>query len=340
MFLNVLTSRSSKTLVALSLGLCLAAAGNAQPADRTIDVQGHRGARSWLPENTLESFSQALQMGASTLELDIAITRDGVLVITHDQTLNPDITRGPDGRFLESRGPAISSLTFEELSRYDVGRIKAGTAYANLYPAQRPIEGARIPRLSDLFDLVRKSGNEQVRFAIETKVSPLTPELTIAPEAFATAVISAIRQANLTARSSILSFDWRTLQVVKRDAPEIPTVYLSIQQRNFDNIKDDGAAASPWTAGIRYRDNGSVPKMIKTAGGHTWSAFHRDLTAAKVREAQDLGLKVLAWTVNEPLDISRMLDLGVDGIVSDSPDRVVEELRRKGLKPLGAAPAR
>lgn len=327
-------TRVGTVLLALLAGLCLPAAAVAQPAERTIDVQGHRGARALAPENTLESFALALSLGVTTLELDIAITRDGVLVISHDPRLNPDITRGPDGNFLASHGPAISSLSFEELGRYDVGRIKPGSAYAKPYPEQRPVDGARIPRLSDLFEMVKKSGNTQVRFAIETKVSPLAPEFTSSPEVFARAVVAAVRDAKLAPRTSILSFDWRTLKTVQQEAPDIPTVYLSMQQRGFDNIGADQAEASPWTAGLRYRDHGSVPRMIKAAGGHTWSAFHRDLTAAKVKEAQALGLQVLAWTVNEPSDIANMLDLGVDGIVSDRPDRVFQALGPKGLKPL------
>jgi glycerophosphoryl diester phosphodiesterase len=338
-FSNLRRVSAWPALLALLAGLCLSGAAAAQPAQRVIDVQGHRGARGLAPENTLASFAQALSLGVSTLELDIAITRDGELVIAHDPTLNPDITRGPDGSFLAARGPAISSLSLAELGRYDVGRIKPGTAYARLHAEQRPVDGARIPRLSELFDMVKKSGNEQVRFAIETKVSPLAPELTVSPEVFARAVVAAVRDANMASRTSILSFDWRTLKTVQQEAPDIPTVYLSMQQRGFDNIGDGPAGPSPWTAGLRYRDHGSVPRMIKAAGGHSWSAFHRDLSAAKVKEAQELGLQVLAWTVNEPPDIAAMLDLGVDGIVSDRPDRVVETLARKGLKPLLPAPA-
>ncbi len=296
----------------------------------SLDLQGHRGARALSPENTLESFAQALAIGVTTLELDIAITKDGVLVISHDRALNPDITRGPDGRFLEGRGPLISTLTFDEIRRYDVGRIKPGTAYARLYADQQPVDGARIPRLADLFALVKKSGNGQVRFAIETKVSPLAPRDTLDVEVYTSAVIAAIREAGVASRSSILSFDWRTLQVVQRDAPEIPTVYLTVQQGG-DTIAADKPQASPWTAGLRYSEHGSVPRMIKAAGGRIWSAHHLDLTAAKIKEAHGLGLQVLAWTVNEPAQMATLLDMGVDGIVSDRPDLVREEMKRRGM---------
>ena len=296
-----------------------------------LDLQGHRGARGLAPENTLQGFAHALGIGVTTLELDIAITQDGVLVISHDPALNPDITRSADGRFLEARGPLIRDLAFEQLSRYDVGRLKPGSEYASRHPQQQPADGARIPALAALFALVKKSGNTSVRFAIETKLTPLAPQETWAPAPFARALIAAIRDAGVASRSTILSFDWRTLAVVQQEAPEIGTVYLSAQQPWLDNIGAGRAEGSAWTAGVQHKDHGSVPQMIKAAGGRIWSCFFGDLDAAKVREAHRLGLQVLAWTVNEPAQIARMLDLGVDGIVSDRPDRVREEMKRRGL---------
>lgn len=311
--------------------LVLALSITAGSGAAALDLQGHRGARGLAPENTIAGFARAMAVGVTTLELDIAITKDDVLVISHDPALNPDITRGPDGRFLEARGPLIRQLGFDELQRYDVGRLKPGTDYAKRYPQQAAVDGARIPRLADLFELVRKSGHADLRFAIETKVTPTAPEETVAPDAFARAVIAAIREAGVASRSTVLSFDWRTLAVVQRQAPEIATVYLSAQQSWLDNIAADKPEGSAWTAGIQYREHGSVPKMVKAAGGRIWSSFFGDLDAAKVREAQSLGLQVLAWTVNAPRDIERMLDFGVDGIVSDRPDLVREAMQRRGL---------
>ena len=128
-------------------------------------------------------------------------------------------------------------------------------------------------------------------------------------------------------RAQIQSFDWRTLQVVQRIAPEIPTAYLTVQRR-FDNVAAGQPQGSAWTAGFQYRDHGSVPKMIKAAGGSHWSAYFGDLDAQKVKEAQALGLKVLAWTVNDPAVMARMIDYGVDGLITDRPDlarRLLEE---------------
>jgi glycerophosphoryl diester phosphodiesterase len=298
-----------------------------------VDLQGHRGARGLAPENTLPSFERALALGVDTLELDIAITRDGVLVIHHDPTLNPNTTRDASGRWLEKRGPAIHTLTWAELQTFDVGRLKPGSDYGRNYPDQQPVDGTRIPRLSDLFDLVSRSGNAAVRFAIETKIAPDKPEETQAPEPFARAVVEEIRKAGMAPRAAILSFDWRTLQVVQIIAPEIPTVYLSAQQRWLDNIGADRPEGSRWTAGFQWKDHGSVPKMVKAAGGGVWSVYFGDLDVQKLREAQSLGLKVLVWTVNDPAVAARMLDAGVDGIISDRPDlmrRLLDE--RKGRK--------
>jgi glycerophosphoryl diester phosphodiesterase len=141
----------------------------------SLDLQGHRGARGLAPENTLPAFARALSIGVSTLELDCAITKDGVIVVSHDALLNPDFTRGPDGRWLAHDGPSIASLSFDELQRYDVGRIRPGSPYAARFAHQQQLDGVRIPRLADLFALVRKSANSSVRFNIETKTSPLTP---------------------------------------------------------------------------------------------------------------------------------------------------------------------
>jgi glycerophosphoryl diester phosphodiesterase len=301
-------------LIVLGVTLAMTAASHA------LDIQGHRGARGLAPENTLPAFARALAIGVTTLELDCGITRDGVVVVSHDPALNPDITRTPDGRWLEQQGAAIRQLTFDELQRYDVGRIKPGSAYAKRFPAQAPHDGTRIPRLADLFALVRMSGNETVRFNIETKISPLAPDQTATPEDFARKLISAVRAGGMAGRTVIQSFDWRTLLVVQKEAPEIPTVYLSARQDFLDNIRAT-EQDSPWSAGFHVsRFGGSISRAVKAAGGAVWSPYYREVTRENVKEAQGLGLKVVVWTVNTEAEIRNMLELGVDGIISDYPD--------------------
>ncbi len=307
-------------------------AGVPSLAQRTVDLQGHRGARGLLAENTLPSFALALQTGVSTLELDVVVTRDDVLVISHDPALNPDITRDAQGQFLRDKGPDIRQLTFEQLQSYDVGRIKPGSRYAQTFSAQKGQDGVRIPRLKDLFALVNAQGDTQVQFAIETKITPQRPDQTPDPERFVQLLLQEVREHGLQGRVQILSFDWRTLQAVQKLAPGMPTVYLTAQLSTLDNLGIRSGQASAWTAGFQHAQHGSVPRMIQAAGGSHWSSFWRELDAQKVREAQSLGLKVLAWTVNDRQSMGQMLDLGVDGLVTDRPDIAAELLKERGIR--------
>ncbi len=314
-------------------GLPLAILALTATSAYAFDLQGHRGARGLRPENTLPAFAHALSLGVTTLELDTGITRDGVVVVSHDPALNPDIARGPDGSWLNSAGPAIWSLTNEALQRYDVGRIRPGSAYAKRFPAQHAVDGTQIPRLADLFALVRRSGNETVRFNIETKISPLSPNETATPEEFARTLLSAVCAGGMAGRTTIQSFDWRILEIVQREAPEIPTAYLTAQQDFLDNIQS-GSPSSPWTAGLHMsRYQNSLPRMVRAAGGGVWSPYYGEVTRENVQEAQSLGLKVVVWTVNEPADLRRMMELGVDGIISDYPDRLRRAADEMGIQP-------
>ena len=320
--------------VHLKAALCalLMAFSLPSPAQRIIDLQGHRGARGLLAENTLPSFALALQAGVSTLELDVVVTRDDVLVISHDPALNPDITRDAQGHFLSSKGPDIRQLTFEQLQTYDVGRINPASRYAQTFSAQKGQDGVRIPRLKDLFELVKAQGHSQVKFAIETKITPQRPDQTPEPERFVQLLLQEIREHGMSERVQILSFDWRTLQVVQKLAPGMPTVYITAQLPALDNLGIKSGQPSAWTAGFQHAQHGSVPRMIKAAGGSHWSSFWRELDAQKVREAQSLGIKVLAWTVNDRQSMGQMLDLGVDGLVTDRPDIAADLLKERSIR--------
>lgn len=313
----------------LSLALFLFA--TCASAQSSIDLQGHRGARGLMPENTLPAFELAMKLGVTTIELDVVASRDGVLVISHEPALNPDLTRDGSGNFLKSAGPNLIDLSVDEIARYDVGRLNPASQYAKAFPDQRAVDGTRIPKLSDLFALARRAGDEKIRFAIEMKITPLRPEQTPDPEAFVRMLMKEITAAGMAKRVQILSFDWRVLRIVQRDFPEIPTVYLTLQSRGLDNVMAASDIESPWNAGFTYRKHGSIPKMIKAAGGTHWSSNWRELNAANIAEAKSLGLKVLAWTVNDRQAMQAMLDLGVDGLVTDRPDIAIELLRDRKI---------
>ncbi|MDP2034717.1 MAG: glycerophosphodiester phosphodiesterase [Polaromonas sp.] len=307
------------------LVILVMAAAVAPPA-AAFDLQGHRGARGLAPENTLPAFERALAIGVSTLELDIGLTADGVVVITHDPYLNPLFTRDAGGQWLAGRGPLIRSLNFAQLQAYDVGRIQPGTPYANTFANQQPLDGTRIPTLAALFERVKLLGATGVRFNIETKLNPEQPADTASAEQMTEALLKVVRDAGMLGRVSIQSFDWRTLQIVQRLEPSIPTVYLSIQTANTNNI-----SSGAWTAGFKIAEHASVPAMVKAAGGAVWSPNGGALTQALVQQAQALGLKVIPWTINQAADMERLIAWGVDGLITDYPDRLREVLRQRQL---------
>ena len=296
-----------------------------------FDLEGHRGTRGLAPENTLAAFRKALAIGVTTIETDMGVTKDDVVVISHNPNLSPDLVRDPEGHWLASQGPQIRTLTFAELGRYDIGRINPQSAYSKQFPEQQPADGERFPKLSELFDLGKASG-KPVRFNIETKITPTSGADTPDPATFVRMVVAAVKAANMTDRVTVQSFDWRTLVEVKRIAPEIETSCITMQTKDNDTVSEPEGAASPWHAGLKLRDHdGSLPKLVKAAGCGVWSMFWRNLTAKDLADAHALGLKVLPWTVNDRSEMRKLIDLGVDGVITDYPDRLREVMAEKGM---------
>ena len=289
-----------------------------------FDLQAHRGGRGLAPENTLAAFSQAVALGVDTLELDIGLTADGVVVISHDTSLNPDHTRDAQGQWLAAKGPTIRSLTLAQLQRYDVGRIRAESEYGKQFAKQQAVDGQRIPTLAALFEQARAS---KVRFNIETKVDPTLPDETAAPDAVADALVAEIERAGMASRVTIQSFDWRTLSRVGQKAPHIPRAYLTSNRTLSD---------PRWTQGMELASQGSAPQLVKAAAGPsaapvTWSPAFREVTQAQVQQAHQLGLQVLPWTVNARADMARLIEWGVDGIITDYPDMLRDVMRERGM---------
>jgi glycerophosphoryl diester phosphodiesterase len=299
-----------------------------------IDLQGHRGTRGLAPENTLAAFRKALAIGVTTLETDLALTADDVLVLSHEPRLNPALTRTPDGRWLADEGPAIRSLTVAEVQRYDVGRLDPSHAYGRAFPEQIPADGERIATLAQLFALARDArspGGRPVRFNIETKLTPTSAATTASAEEFADALVRELDAAGMADRVTVQSFDWRSLRALKRRAPSIQTVCLTIESDGMNTVRTDASGASPWHAGLRRADyGGSLLRTVRAAGCAVWSPFWRNLSADAVSEAHALGLAVVPWTVNEPADIDRMLEFAIDGLITDYPDRARRLFAQRG----------
>lgn len=301
-----------------------------------LDLQGHRGARGVAPENTLPGFATTLAIGVSTLEMDLGVTADDRLVVIHDSRLNPALTRGPEGRWLSPPTPAVRELSLRQLQAYDVGRIDPASRYARLLAGQAPHDGARIPTLAEVVELTRAAGNDMVRFNVETKIDPEQPELTATADDFARLVVEEIGRLGIAERTTVQSFDWRTLRAVQALAPEIATACLTAQRPGFDTVRRGEPGASPWTAGLDADEIGGVPDLVKAAGCRIWSPAVDELNKLSLAEAHWLGLKVVPWTVNDTTVMNSLIDAEIDGIITDYPDRLRELMRRRGL-PLPAA---
>jgi glycerophosphoryl diester phosphodiesterase len=278
---------------------------------RLLDIQGHRGARALFPENTLEGFLGAAALGVRAFELDVAMTADDVVVVSHDPALNPDITRDASGAWLSRRGPPIRSMTYQEVRGYDVGRIRFGSRTSLLFPAQTPHDGARIPALADVLAAL-----PHARFTIEVKTDPAHPGWTASPRDLADATLAVIDQAGAAARIIVESFDWRVQRHVRQTRGDIKLAWLT----SAKTVRD----AALWWDGTAC--NGSVAACVAAEGGPIWAPEHSGLTERRIQEAHALGLAVLPWTVNRLADIRRLIDWGVDGLISDRPDLALKLL--------------
>jgi glycerophosphoryl diester phosphodiesterase len=305
-----------------ALGLSLWCAG----AALAFDAQGHRGARGLAPENTIAGFERALAVGVSTLELDVVLSAEGVPVISHDTSANPDLTRDARGQWLQARGQPFRRLRLAEIAAWDVGRINPASRYARDFPQQEARDGQGIPTLAALFDRVRQLGARHVRFNIELKLNPARPEESPDPQTFVRAVLDVVAAHGMTQRVGLQSFDWRIQKVARQLAPGVPLAYLSAQLARFNTL-----ASGEWTAGLRLADFEDAPTMVAAAGGKLWSPHFGDIDQRQLQRARELELRVVPWTVNELQDMARLIDWGVDGIITDYPDRLRTVMERRGM---------
>ncbi len=270
------------------LGLFFATAS----AANRIEVHGHRGARSAFPENTLPAFEHAIAVGADVLELDLAVTKDGALVVSHDPYMNPPICAGPEER------PLIHSLTLNQVRQYDCG------AKPNpRFPKQKAMPGTRMPTLDEVFDLAAKGDFD---FNVETKIFPDAPEHTVGPAEFARLLYDVIAKHKLQGRVIVQSFDFRTLHEMKKLDPNIRLSAL------YEDAAKSFVAIS--------RDAGGTPIV---------SPDCRLVTKERVDEAHAAGLKVVPWTANEPAEWQELIDAGVNGIITDDPAALIAWLRAR-----------
>ena len=303
-----------------------------QGAPGIVRLHGHRGARGVLPENSLIGFRNTFEIGVQVVEVDIMITADGVPVLTHNPRLMAAATRGPDGKWLAQDSKPIVQMTHEELQEYDVGGLREGTGYAARYPGQAFMSGVKVPDLAQLVEMILEPEFANIWLNIEIKSNPDHPNDTPPLPQLVAPVLAVIDTAGIGERVLLQSFDWRVLAEITRQAQHIPRSYLTYASRNNPMMAVNIFEGSPWMAGASLAAyDGSIPRIVADLGGAVWSPSFQDLTAKTLAQARALGLVVNVWTVNETADLNRMIDLGVDGIITDYPARAQRCLLAKGL---------
>lgn len=291
-------------IASLSLVLLIAIGIDAQ----NVSIEGHRGARGYVPENTIESFKKALDLGADTIELDVVISKDRKVVVSHEPWFSSVISTDPKGRKIEKdkeKEHNIFLMDYSEIKKYDVGSIgNAG------YPEQKPLKVHK-PLLSDVFKAIDKYTKEKnlpaARWNIEIKSDPAGDgKFHPAIDEFVTLVLKDMKKAKVGARAKVQSFDVRPLQAIRKIDP---SVRLALLVGNKDGIEKS------------IERLGFIPE--------SYSPHFSLLDESTVKFCREKGMKLIPWTVNEIADLEKMKQFSLDGIISDYPDRVVKVFGRK-----------
>ena len=292
-----------------------------------IKIYGHRGARGNLPENTLRSFKFLFDNNISAYETDILISKDLVPVIFHDFRLNPNITKTNDGEWIID-DIKIFDQTFEELSKFDIGAVNKRSKYGKRFLEQKNLSNQKIPKLSELLELTSKNLSNNLVINLEIKSTPIERNLTPNPDEMVKLIMDDVNKFELNDKIIYSSFDWRILNEIKETYPKISRAYLTSEKKG--KIYDK----SPWLNFMPLYDSdvNELPRLIKTLGGKAWHPKHIDINKEVVRISHEVGLPVNVWTVNEEFEMLRMIDYGVDGIITDYPLRLKELCERKNIK--------
>ena len=343
-YAKLLTAAAMCTGLALGTPLPSQAADtNPNGTDDHFDVQAHRGGIGLAVESTLASFAKGIETGVSTLELDLQITKDGREVITHDRKISgqkcqdtaPATPGDPQFPYV---GKYIKDLTFAQVRSLD-----CGTLTLPQFPGQQASPGAKMPTLAEVFDLAKQYRASQVKFNIETKVEAGAPEQTAPREQFVDIALKEIHAANMTERVSIQSFDWGALRLVKERDPKMRTIALT----NKDFLQAGKPGASPWLGGIDADDfGGDLIEAASFLGFDAVSPVHGTpqngtvtdpgyvpyVTADMVDRAHEKGMQVIPWTIDDKPTMRALMDIGVDGLITDYPDRLRDVLAERSLK--------
>ena len=274
--------------------------------EKSIDWQGHRGARGLLPENTIPAFIKALEYPVTTLELDVAISIDKKVIITHEPWFNDKISSHPDGKPIleaEEKNILLYEMTYEEIKKYDVG-----SRGNERFPDQQPMKVHK-PSLNDMVkavdDFCEKTGRAKPNFDIEIKseeayYGKLTPH----PDEYVRLVLEACQATGIENRCNLQSFDIDILEEINRQNPAIVVAYLIANEDSpEDNLKK-----------LTFKPD-------------IYSPYFKLLSKEVIDGMHEKNIKVIPWTVNKKEDMKKMIEIGVDGIITDYPNYIEEVTR-------------
>ncbi|MDC0473038.1 glycerophosphodiester phosphodiesterase family protein [Pelagibacteraceae bacterium] len=296
-----------------------------------IRIFGHRGARGEIAENSIEGFKHTFALGIKAIEFDVVISKDKIPVLYHYFHLMPYIVKDENGNWLKNSELKVFDKSYEELSKYNIGGLDPESKHGKRFKEQKLLKNAKIPKLSELLELASRKENKDVFLNLEVKSTPFKMGLTPTPSDTVSLILKDIDTHKLEDRIIISSFDWRILYELKKKNPRILRGFITLQQ-DLSTTKKNIYENSPWMAKNYSLDQlFLIPNIIKSLEGHVWSAFYRDVTKQNVELAHKHGLATCVWTVNREQDIIRMIEYGVDGIITDYPKKVQEICKSKNI---------
>ena len=307
-----------------------------------FDLEAHRGGRDVRPENTLYSYAYAIELGATSIECDMQLTKDGQIVMSHNPILNSDITRDENGNYIKNNKYDIRLMTVDELKKFDVGVMDQNCGeYYDLHGKTQFTYDAKIPTLEELMQLIQSYGDKNIVLNIETKSYPDPASAgyknNADPKKFVEVFNNIVKKYDMEDRVVLQSFDWQTLIEMKKLNPNISTSALWQEQpswgRDSESLRRYEKKKSSWLGGLDIKDyQGNPVKAAHAIGTDIISPYYTEISKQDVDEAHSLGMKVVPWTVNNEKDMNMLLDMGVDGIISDKPWLLKQVLEKRNIK--------
>lgn len=300
---------------------------NINAEDFCFEIQGHRGARGTHPENTLPAFKHAIEAGVNAIELDLVVTRDKIIVIQHNFFVNEKLCRKKDGSPINLSAPQlISALSCCQIKELDCGAKKNKN-----YPAQICIPGTEIPTLSELFAMIETMEHPNARKVIlnlEIKIDPLHPDWTLPRSEFVGLLLSNVQAYQFTNRVYYSSFDRDVLREIRKQDTKsrIGYIFDKVSIESYiaqDQASLDALAPMKW---IEF-----IQKICAETGAEIVSPDYTLLTPTFVKALNELELKIIPWTVNTPEDQLQLQEMGVTGIITDFPMKLIESTSKVAL---------